>query len=204
MTPDNDHSHYERMRINLLRGLFLLTLPLLVLVHAPLSGSLTGEMMESLGLILIVGGVLGRAWSILYIGGKKNRAVVTSGPYSMCRHPLYLFSTIAVAGFGLMLQSLVLALVLTVLFGGALYLNALHEEERLRRWFGTDYEVYARSTPAMIPAIGRFHTDEEVTFSVPQLRQNFWDATVFIALIPLAEMLEWAHGLPGVPGIVIP
>lgn len=204
MTTADTHSLYERMRINLLRGLFLLSLPLLVSVHAPLTATFTGEMMENLGLVLIIGGVLGRAWSILYIGGRKNRALVTSGPYSMCRHPLYLFSTVAVAGFGLMLQSLVLTVGLTVLFGGALYLNALREEARLRRMFGHEYEAYAESTPALLPAIGRFHTTEEVTFDVDQLRQNFWDAAVFIALIPLAEILEWAHALPGVPGLAIP
>ena len=175
-----------------------------MIVHAPLTETFTGELLENLGLVLIIGGVLGRAWSILYIGGRKNRDLVTSGPYSMCRHPLYLFSTIAVAGFGLMLQSLVLTVVLTGLFGGALFVNALREEERLRRMFGPAYDAYAESTPALIPAIGQFHTAEEVTFDVDQLRQNFWDATVFIVLIPIAEILEWAHALPGVPGVSIP
>jgi protein-S-isoprenylcysteine O-methyltransferase Ste14 len=192
------------MRINLLRGLFLLILPLLLIVHAPLSETLAGELMENLGLILIVGGVLGRAWSILYIGGRKNRTVVTDGPYSMCRHPLYLFSTIAVVGFGLMLQSLVLTALLAGLFGSALYYTALREEERLRRMFGPDYAAYARTTPALLPAISNFRTDQDVTFNVSQLRQNFWDATVFIMLIPLAEILEWGHALPGMPGISIP
>ena len=200
MTAPDTHSTYERMRINL----FLLTLPVLMIVHAPLTETFTGELLENLGLVLIIGGVLGRAWSILYIGGRKNRDLVTSGPYSMCRHPLYLFSTIAVAGFGLMLQSLVLTVVLTGLFGGALFVNALREEERLRRMFGPAYDAYAESTPALIPAIGQFHTAEEVTFDVDQLRQNFWDATVFIVLIPIAEILEWAHALPGVPGVSIP
>lgn len=204
MSSDSAYSGYETIRINLLRGLFLLLLPLLLVVHAPLSATLSGELMESLGLLLIIGGVLGRAWSILYIGGQKNRTVVTSGPYSMCRHPLYLFSTIAVLGFGMMLQSLVLTAVLTGVFGLALYLNALREEERLRRMFGPAYDAYARTTPALLPAIGNFHTDEEVTFNVAHLRQNFWDATVFVALIPLAEILEWVHALPGIPGLAIP
>lgn len=204
MSEANAFSTYESLRINLLRGLFLLILPLLLIVHAPWSETLTGELMENVGLILIIGGVLGRAWSILYIGGRKNRTVVTDGPYSMCRHPLYLFSTMAVVGFGMMLQSLLLTALLAGVFGGALYYTALREEERLRRMFGPDYDAYARTTPALIPAIGKFHTTEEVTFSVTQLRQNFWDATVFVLLIPLAEILEWGHALPGMPGVSIP
>lgn len=204
MSIDYTFSTYENLRINVLRGLFLLLLPALLIVHAPLSVTLTGELLESLGMLLIVGGVLGRAWSILYIGGRKNRTVVTDGPYSICRHPLYLFSTMAVLGFGMMLQSLVLTAVLTGVFGSALYYTALREEERLRRNFGPDYAAYAANTPAILPALSNFRTEEDVTFNVSQLKRNFWDATVFIALIPLAELLEWTHALPGVPGIAIP
>ena len=204
MSADYSFSTYEILRINLLRGLFLLILPALLIVHAPLSVTLAGELIENLGMLLIVGGVLGRAWSILYIGGRKNRTVVTDGPYSICRHPLYLFSTMAVLGFGMMLQSLVLTAVLTGVFGSALYYTALREEERLRRNFGSAYAAYAARTPAILPALSNFRTEEDVTFNVAQLKRNFWDATVFIALIPLAELLEWAHALPGVPGLAIP
>lgn len=49
----------------------------------------------------IVACVLIGFWSILYIGGRKNQMIMQDGPYSMCRHPLYLFSTIGVFGFGL-------------------------------------------------------------------------------------------------------
>lgn len=204
MSVDYTFSTYENLRINLLRGLFLLLLPALLIVHAPLSVTLTGELLESLGMLLVVGGVLGRAWSILYIGGRKNRTVVIDGPYSICRHPLYLFSTMAVLGFGMMLQSLVLTIVLTGVFGTALYFTALREEERLRRNFGQAYDAYAEKTPAILPALSNFRTEEDITFSTSQLKRNFWDATVFIALIPLAELLEWAHALPGVPGLAIP
>ena len=42
---------------------------------------------------LFVGiGVMGRIWCSLYISGFKNAKLVTEGPYSLCRNPLYLFS----------------------------------------------------------------------------------------------------------------
>jgi protein-S-isoprenylcysteine O-methyltransferase Ste14 len=36
--------------------------------------------------------ILGRAWSTRYIGERKANLLVTEGPYSVSRNPLYLFS----------------------------------------------------------------------------------------------------------------
>ena len=37
---------------------------------------------------------------MLYVGGRKNAELVTTGPYSMMRNPLYFFSLLGVAGVG--------------------------------------------------------------------------------------------------------
>jgi len=44
------------------------------------------------GTLLAGVAVTGRAWSLMYISGKKNASLVTVGPYSLCRNPLYFFS----------------------------------------------------------------------------------------------------------------
>ena len=78
----------QRLRINTLRFIFLLVLPL-VAVAAPMGADRTWfPLLQLAGLGLIIASVLGRFWSILYIGGHKNLEVVQQGPYSMCRHPL--------------------------------------------------------------------------------------------------------------------
>jgi len=187
------HTRYEKNRINLLRLLFILIVPLIFISRPVLADTARSEVFEVLGVFLIIAGVFGRAWSILYIGGRKNTSLVTDGPYSICRHPLYLFSTIAVMGFGLLLQSIVLTLVLIAVFGAALAVNAAKEEARLRANFGQAYLDYAKTTPAFFPAIKRFQTDNLVTFDVQHLKSNFWDATVFVFLFPLAEIIESVH-----------
>lgn len=203
MTPTFQPSSMETLRINLLRALFLLLLPLILIAHAPLAETFAGELMENMGFLLVVGGVLGRAWSILYIGGKKNMEIVADGPYSICRHPLYLFSSISVLGFGLMLQSMTLTVAMVAIFGGTLYFTALREEERLAEMF-PGYGAYARVTPAILPKLSNFRTEREVTFRVDMLRKNFWDAAVFLLLIPFAELLEWGHAAIGSPGLWLP
>ena len=103
-----------KIRINLLRVLSLVLLALALSIDPVLLGTFWGRLLWDVGGIVIFFGVLGRLWSILYIGDLKSVEVVTDGPYSLCRHPLYLFSTLATLGFALMLQSLIFAVILTL------------------------------------------------------------------------------------------
>ena len=192
------------IRINTLRVSALLMLPLVLIVHPALAETLAGEAMEQAGILLVVAGVLGRFWSILYIGGHKNRTVVRSGPYSMCRHPLYLSSTIGALGFGLLLESASLAVALTALTFAILMATARREEAYLRQEFGPAYDAYAAVTPAILPDISRFETEDQVTFSPARLRVNFADALVFLGLIPLAELIEGARDSGMLPALLLP
>ena len=181
----------------------LLVLPLIVLARPVLDGSLAGIAMEQAGILLVVAGVLGRFWSILYIGGRKNAQVVMDGPYSMCRHPLYLFSTVAMTGFGLMTQSVVLALLVGGMTFAILSLTASREEAYLRSSFGSAYDDYARRVPRILPDPRLFRSPPEVTFSVRTLRTNFFDALVFLGLLPLSELLAALRDAGVLPGIVL-
>ncbi len=194
----------QRIRIATLRISFVAFIPLIMIVKPMHSEGLFNELLEQGGLLLIIAAVLGRFWSVLYIGGKKNKFVMQSGPYSMCRHPLYFFSTLGVLGFGLMLQSLVLALMMAAVFFAILNITAASEENHLRRAFGPDYDAYARKTPRIIPDITKFRTDDNIMVSLRTLRVNFADALVFICLIPLAEVVEWVRETGALPALLLP
>jgi protein-S-isoprenylcysteine O-methyltransferase Ste14 len=178
-------------RINILRILSVLLLVGALAMEPVWIGSLWGRLMWDVGVVILFLGVLGRIWSILYIGGRKTREVVNDGPYSMCRHPLYLFSTISTFGFALMLQSVVFAVVLTLVIFAVLSWTAANEEAVMRTNFGPAYDDYAVSTWRIIPRVSKFRSEQTVTFHVPSLRVNFADALVFLGLIPVAELINW-------------
>ena len=155
----------------------------------PLNGSVM-DAIESAGILLVIGGVLGRFWSILYIGGRKNALVMRDGPYSICRHPLYLFSTLSVFGFGLMLGSLILTVAMTGLVFYVLNKIASKEENFLRSEFGSTYDEYAACIPRIIPKVSQYSSPATVSFDTGTLRRNFFDALVFLSLIPIGELTE--------------
>ena len=96
----------------------------------------------------------------------------------------------AVAGFGLMLGSLVLTAIFTALTFAILSQTAANEERRLRELFGATYETYAAPVPRIWPPLSLFRTEPEVTFRVDHLRNNLMDALVFLAFIPVAEFAQ--------------
>lgn len=151
------------------------------------------DLFEVCGFLLVLTGVFGRLWSILYIGNKKNASLITSGPYSVTRNPLYFFSMIAVTGAGLFYGSLALTAVLGVGTYFVFYYTAKREENYLRSLFGSQYKVYAQTVPLFWPDFGLFKSDKEVTFSTRALATTFRDAVFFVLLYPALELLEYLH-----------
>lgn len=188
-------------RITGLRASVLLMFPLFFLV-SPVWGfaNLAHEAIEVVGILLLLTGVLGRFWSILYVGSKKATEIVTDGPYSLTRNPLYLCSTIATFGIGLMFGAVFYALVLAGTIGTILYLTARREEAFLREHFGAPYAAYAREVPFFLPRLTGYRSARRVTFDVPSLTRNLRDALVFLAFIPLVELFDWLKlSLPVAP-----
>ena len=87
------------------------------------------------GLVLILLSILGRTWCTLYIGGLKKRELVTAGPYSLVRNPLYVFSAIGAAGIGAQTGSALLALLFAAGALAVFQVVARHEEASWPRPF---------------------------------------------------------------------
>jgi protein-S-isoprenylcysteine O-methyltransferase Ste14 len=106
--------------------------------------------------ICLACGIIWALYSLSYLGRRfsivpEARGLVTSGPYRLARHPIYLGEMIA--GFGLVLPTLLsLHAVVFAIFIGAQILRT-HFEERMLRNTYPQYEAYARHTRRLIPFV---------------------------------------------------
>ncbi len=97
-----------------------------------------------------------RFWSTLYIGGRKNDVVVCEGPYSLCRHPLYVGSVLLVLSGALFLKSVVFAAALAVLAAAYFIFTVPAEEEYLSARLGEPYRQYCRRVNRLWPSFRTF------------------------------------------------
>ena len=154
------------------------------------------------GVVLVAVAALGRTWCSMYVAGYKGRTLVTEGPYSVCRHPLYLFSLIGGVGLGLTAKSVTVPLVLLAGFGAVYSLVIRREEEALRQAFGRDYDDYARSTPRFLPRLSLLREPREYLVDPLVFRAHLLSAVWFVWLIALGAVVEALHDARVLPAVV--
>lgn len=96
----------------------------------------------SLGGLVAGGGECVRIWAAGHL--VKGREVTTSGPYRMCRHPLYLGSVFIGIGFVVAAASLLVAVVIFFYLGLMIPVAMRLEEATLSATFGNLYTDYAQ------------------------------------------------------------
>ncbi|MGH9879888.1 MAG: methyltransferase family protein, partial [Pyrinomonadaceae bacterium] len=90
---------------------------------------------------------LGRSFSLM----AEARKLVTTGPYRIVRHPLYIFE--AVASFGVMLQFSSLYTVIIFLAFCFLQFQRMKNEEAVLEMAFPEYQAYKLRTARLIPGI---------------------------------------------------
>ena len=153
-------------------------------------GSKGHELVELLGIGLVLICVAGRLWSTLYVGGKKNKELISAGPFSMTQNPLYFFSTVGAVGIGLMYGSVLAAGALGLASFIVFRVTARKEAAFLLGKFGSAYTAYAERTPHFWPNPLLFRGRAERQFSTRALRRTFYDGLYFLAVFPLIETVE--------------
>ena len=167
------------------------------------NGGWMHESIEWAGLILIGLCILGRMWCTMYIGGRKNRALVTVGPYSVSRNPLYVFSIIGAVGVGAQVGSLLAALVCGFIVWAIFLWTALREEAALSAAFANSYHLYVERVPRFLPKFSLWQAPATLVVEPRFILATFFDALVFLIAIPLAEGLEYLHDIGSLPAYLL-
>jgi protein-S-isoprenylcysteine O-methyltransferase Ste14 len=95
---------------------------------------------------------LGKQWSLAarVLEGHK---LVTEGPYSVVRNPIYTGMFGMLLATGLAVSHWIGLSIAIVVFGIGTFIRVRSEEKLLREAFGAEFDEYARRVPAVIPFI---------------------------------------------------
>jgi len=117
-----------------------------------------GSVWRVISVLLVLGGWVSSIYVLAWLGRSfsivpQARRLITSGPYSVVRHPLYVSEEIAVIGIALMSISPIVALIVVVQW--MFQLRRMSNEERVLRSSFAEYAAYADRTPKVIPRLLR-------------------------------------------------
>jgi protein-S-isoprenylcysteine O-methyltransferase Ste14 len=115
--------------------------------------------LQGIGLALFVLGLALAIWARVYLGRnwgmpmsqKEDPELVTSGPYSKIRHPIY--TGIILAMIGTTIAVSIYWLIAVLLIGAYFLYSAIVEERTMTRAFPDSYPGYKASTKMLIPFI---------------------------------------------------
>jgi protein-S-isoprenylcysteine O-methyltransferase Ste14 len=145
------------------------------------------------GAVLVGAATMGRLWCSLYIAGYKDGTLVTVGPYSVSRNPLYFFSFIGAVGVGLATETFTFGAVFAVWFA-LFYPGVIRaEEERLGVLHGARFGDYARRVPRFWPRFELLVEPDAYTVQPVKFRNHLLDALWFVWGLGLLELLEALH-----------
>ena len=121
-----------------------------------------GTGMQTIGALLLFGGVVLLVWSQLDLGRSWRMGIdeatkpglVTGGLYRFTRNPIYSAIFAALAGYAALLPT---RLSLVLLLGAVIGFRqqVMLEEAYLLRTYGEAYRAYAREVGRFVPGVGR-------------------------------------------------
>ncbi|WP_437203623.1 methyltransferase family protein [Planctomicrobium sp. SH664] len=114
-------------------------------------GCMLDVWLSLLAVAFLVGGISLRLWAIASIYSRKTSGLVSTGPYSLCRNPLYVGTLLIVLGYLCVWKSLTLTyLAIPVVLLYAVGVVPIEEQVMLLR-HGESFRRYCAAVPRWIP-----------------------------------------------------
>jgi len=157
---------------------------------------------EHAGIFLIFVAIAGRTWSALHIGGNKKVVLVDTGPYSVVRNPLYLFTLIGAAGIGAQTSSLVVTLACPIITAAVLMVVVSREEDYLRSKFGAAFDTYTKRVPRFLPRLSGYKDVDQLTIQPKVVYRTFLESSYFLIAVPLVDAIELARHYGWIPDLL--
>lgn len=161
-----------------------------------------GHLLMLSGILLATTGAMGRIWCALFIAGYKNQSLVTVGPYSVTRNPLYFFSLLGATGVGLATESFLFPGIICLGFMLYYPLVIRQEEKDLRMRYIESFHRYMEKTPRLIPDPALFREPEEYLVHTRTFRKTITDALWFVWAAGLINLLRCLQEFNAWPALI--
>lgn len=162
-------------------------------------GSRIAFVVEFTGYLLLLAGLGIRMWSIFHIGGRKSRELVTEGPYSLCRNPLYVGTLLMVIGAGMCFENVPMLAAVLVVFVPVHLIAVRLEEKHLEALFPTDYPSYKRTVPRFLPRFRSYKRKDQLVVRLKTIRRIMVDTVAVLLLPEVEDLLEVLHEAGVIP-----
>ncbi len=154
---------------------------------------------QAIGGFLVGFCIFGRLWSALYIAGNKTTNLITEGPYSMVRNPLYFFSFLGAIGLGLVTENLLIIFLIVLLFMIYYPFVIIGEEKRLLEVHGDEFLNYMKHVPRFIPNVFKYKEPETFSVNVKKYKIAFIDALGFFSIYICVQIINILHAYNVIP-----
>ncbi|MBL7214076.1 MAG: isoprenylcysteine carboxylmethyltransferase family protein [Phycisphaerae bacterium] len=183
---------YQHVRLYITRGFVGLLIVLLLISGSKweTESPMVSAVLFLAGCVLVGVASLGRLWCSLYVAGYKTKHLVTVGPYSVCRNPLYFFSMVGGLGVGLVTETFTIPAMILVAF--ALYYPFVirFEENKLKTLYGEEFKTYFQTVPRFWPKWSLLSEPNEYVVTPKTFRKHIFSALWFIWMIGILELIE--------------
>jgi len=144
--------------------------------------------MLAAGAVLVLCGVGLRLYSAGVL--RKDRRLQRTGPYKLCRNPLYLGTILIQLGFAFASGVWVFVILALAVFAAIYTAVILLEERWLTKVFGEPYEEYIRETPRLVPSFRSLRESiVRVPYSFKQAYSNHEHKTAIAGVIGVGLFL---------------
>lgn len=196
-------SFAKRYRIpfsRVLLGIVILAIVLSDPVWSP--GPLASVAVDLVAFVLVLTAAFGRLWALSYISGHKTRDLITQGPYSMVRNPLYFFSLAGVLGIGMLTKSIIILGLIVLAFAVYYPLVIRAEEKHLERVHGERFRRYRSRVPAFVPRFKAYEEPVEYPVNARQFRRAFFSVMWFPLVYMMFLFIGRLHAAGMVPALL--
>ena len=155
-----------------------------------------------LGALLVGAATVGRLWCSLYISGYKTNSLVTDGPYSMCRNPLYFFSLLGAVGVGFATETIVIPTIILLCFSLYYPIVIKEEEKELRKTHKEKFLDYCKNTPRFFPKLSNFYEPEKYLVRPKIFKKCLFEALWFVWILGILEFVQALHKAGIIPNLL--